>query len=69
MLKVWYHRGDESRHNFRFDPAAIRHDIHTHPEFCFEEFRTGKIVAAELHRLGFTVAGITGSNILRPINF
>ncbi|MEQ1523163.1 MAG: amidohydrolase, partial [Aestuariivirga sp.] len=38
---------------FAGELAAIRHDLHMHPELCFEEFRTGKIVAEELHRLGF----------------
>jgi metal-dependent amidase/aminoacylase/carboxypeptidase family protein len=30
--------------NFAGELAAIRHDLHMHPELCFEEFRTGKIV-------------------------
>ncbi|HWS05013.1 MAG TPA: amidohydrolase, partial [Burkholderiaceae bacterium] len=28
--------------------AAVRRDIHAHPELCFEEQRTADIVAAKL---------------------
>ena len=45
--------------------AAIRHDLHMHPELCFEEFRTSKIVAEELSRLGFKVTtGIAGTGVV-----
>ena len=35
--------------------AAIRHDLHAHPEMLFQEERTAKIVAEECRRLGFEV--------------
>ena len=51
--------------NFAGELAAIRHDLHMHPELCFEEFRTGKIVAAELQRLGFKVTtGVAGTGVV-----
>ena len=28
--------------------AAVRRDIHAHPELCFEEVRTADLVAAKL---------------------
>lgn len=34
---------------------ALRHDLHQHPELSFEEFRTSRLVAEELRRLGFHV--------------
>ncbi len=45
--------------------AVIRHDLHMHPELCFEEFRTAKIVAEELRKLGFAVTtGIAGTGVI-----
>ena len=32
--------------------AAIRRDIHAHPELCFEEERTADVIAKAAHRLG-----------------
>lgn len=32
--------------------AAIRHDLHAHPELCFEEVRTADVVAAKLTEWG-----------------
>ena len=50
---------------FAGELAAIRHDLHMHPELCFEEFRTAKIVAEELQRLGFVVAtGVAGTGVV-----
>jgi hippurate hydrolase len=44
---------------------AIRHDLHEHPELCFEEHRTSGIVAHELNRLGFSVTtGIAGTGVV-----
>ncbi len=50
---------------FAGELAAIRHDLHMHPELHFEEFRTSKIVAKELGKLGFTVTtGIAGTGVI-----
>ena len=50
---------------FAGELAAIRHDLHMHPELCFAEFRTSKIVAAELGKLGFEVTtGIAGTGVI-----
>ena len=50
---------------FAGELAAIRHDLHMHPELCFAEFRTSKIVAEELGKLGFAVtAGIAGTGVI-----
>ncbi len=47
------------------DLIAIRRDLHAHPELCFEEFRTAKIVAEELNRIGFKVTtGIAGTGVV-----
>jgi amidohydrolase len=43
--------------------AAIRRDIHAHPELCFEERRTADVVAAQLTQWGIPVhrgMGTTG---------
>jgi len=45
--------------------AAIRHDLHQHPELLFEEFRTSGIVARELARLGYQVTtGLGGTGVV-----
>ena len=50
---------------FAGELAAIRHDLHMHPELCFAEFRTSKIVAEELGKLGFAVTtGIAGTGVI-----
>ena len=47
------------------DLTAIRRDLHTHPELCFEEFRTSSLVAEELKRLGADVTtGIAGTGVI-----
>jgi hippurate hydrolase len=49
--------------------VAIRHDLHAHPELCFEEFRTSKIVAAELARLGFRVTtDLAGTGVIGTLS-
>jgi len=49
--------------------VAIRHDLHANPELCFEEFRTAKIIAGELARIGVPfVAGIAGTGIVATIS-
>ena len=43
--------------------AAVRRDIHSHPELCFEEVRTADIVAAKLAEWGIPMhrgMGTTG---------
>ena len=48
---------------------SIRHDLHAHPELCFEEFRTAKIVAAELAMLGVKVTtGVAGTGVVATIS-
>jgi len=45
------------------DMQIWRHDIHKHPELCFEEVRTAKIVAEKLRSWGLDVTegiGVTG---------
>jgi hippurate hydrolase len=45
--------------------VAIRRDLHQHPELCFQEHRTSKIVADELRRLGADVTtGIAGTGVI-----
>ena len=41
----------------------IRHDLHAHPELCYEELRSADVVAAKLGEWGIPVVrglGITG---------
>ena len=40
---------------FLAELAAIRHDIHAHPELAFSEVRTAEVVACELARCGLEV--------------
>jgi hippurate hydrolase len=45
--------------------AALRQDLHRHPETAFEEKRTSGVVAAELGRLGYRVTtGIAGTGVV-----
>ncbi|ARP85630.1 M20 aminoacylase family protein [Bordetella genomosp. 9] len=47
------------------DLAAIRRDIHAHPELCFEEFRTADVVAAKLQEWGVEVhRGLAGTGVV-----
>jgi hippurate hydrolase len=53
---------------YQDDLRAIRHDLHRHPELCFEETRTSGIVAGELQRLGYDVTtGIAGTGVIGTI--
>src|SRR5574343_1545830 len=45
----------ESILNGAAEIAAIRRDIHAHPELCFEELRTAEIVATKLTEWGIPV--------------
>jgi len=50
---------------FAGELAALRHDLHMHPELFYEESRTAAVVAKELTRLGFAVAtGIAGTGVV-----
>src|SRR5690606_21083867 len=43
--------------------AAVRRDIHAHPELCFEEVRTADVIAAKLTEWGIPIhrgLGTTG---------
>ncbi|WP_427183926.1 M20 aminoacylase family protein [Bordetella bronchialis] len=48
--------------------AAIRRDLHAHPELCFEEFRTADIVADKLQEWGIEVRrGLGGTGVVGTI--
>lgn len=50
---------------WRQDIAAIRRDIHAHPELAFEEFRTADVVAARLQEWGIEVdRGLGGTGVV-----
>ncbi len=50
---------------YKGELAAIRHDLHMHPELLFEEKRTSAIVARELARYGYEVtAGLAGTGVV-----
>ncbi len=45
--------------------AAIRRDIHAHPELAFGEWRTSDIVAQHLEKLGLVVhRGLAGTGVV-----
>ena len=45
--------------------VALRRDLHMHPELAFEEFRTSKIVAEELTKMGVAVtSGMAGTGVV-----
>ncbi len=45
--------------------AAIRRDIHAHPELCFEEHRTAELVAQQLTAWGIPVhRGLGGTGVV-----
>jgi len=47
------------------DIAAIRRDIHAHPELAFEEFRTADVVAAKLQEWGIEIdRGLGGTGVV-----
>lgn len=48
--------------------AALRRDLHAHPELAFEERRTAAVVAARLQELGIEVhAGLAGTGVVGVI--
>jgi hippurate hydrolase len=50
------------------DLAAIRRDLHAHPELCFEEFRTADVVADKLRAWGIEVhRGLGGTGVVGVI--
>jgi amidohydrolase len=45
--------------------AAIRRDIHAHPELCFEEVRTAELVASKLHEWDIPLQrGLGGTGVV-----
>jgi amidohydrolase len=45
--------------------AAIRRDLHAHPELCFEEVRTAELVASKLHEWGIPLQrGLGGTGVV-----
>ena len=45
--------------------AALRRDIHAHPELCFEERRTADLVATQLTQWGIPVdRGLGGTGVV-----
>ena len=45
--------------------AAVRRDIHAHPELCFEEVRTADVIAAKLAEWGIPVhRGLGGTGVV-----
>lgn len=55
------HRAIEAARQWQGELAAIRQDIHAHPELGMEEERTAALVAAELRRLGIEVTEGVGT--------
>lgn len=51
------------------DMVALRRDLHAHPELGLEEFRTSKVVATELARLGYSVTrGLAKTGVVATLN-
>ncbi|MEI2417175.1 M20 aminoacylase family protein [Orrella sp. JC864] len=49
--------------------AALRRDLHAHPELAFEEHRTAAIVARTLRGLGYSVqTGIAGTGVVGTLS-
>ena len=47
--------------------AAVRRDIHAHPELAYEENRTSDMVAAKLQKWGLEVTrGLGRTGLVRP---
>lgn len=50
---------------YRDYSVNFRHDFHKHPEIGFKEFRSSKIIAEELTRLGYSVqSGVAGTGVI-----
>lgn len=50
---------------WREEIAALRRDIHAHPELAFEEFRTADLVARRLQDWGIEVdRGLGGTGVV-----
>jgi hippurate hydrolase len=53
---------------FHTELRQIRHDIHAHPELCFEEHRTADVVAAKLTEWGIPIVrGMGGTGVVGMI--
>jgi amidohydrolase len=51
--------------SFQQELAAIRHDIHSHPELAYQEFRTADVVAEKLKLWGLEVdRGLGGTGVV-----
>lgn len=60
---------EEQISRYAHELAAIRHDLHRHPELLFDLPRTSGIVARELAALGFAVTtGIAGSGVVGTLS-
>ncbi len=58
------HAHDELHHRI----AALRRDLHAHPELAFDERRTSDVVVAHLERLGIeTHRGLAGTGVVARI--
>ncbi|AUW45831.1 M20 aminoacylase family protein [Rhizobium leguminosarum] len=57
------------RHALHAEMTAWRHDLHTHPEFGFEEQRTSAFVAAKLREFGLdeVVEGVGGTGVVATL--
>lgn len=56
---------DLSKQGFLTDIAALRRDIHAHPELAYQEHRTADIVARELAAYGLPVhRGLAGTGVV-----
>lgn len=56
---------EDTLRSFAAEMTALRHDLHQHPELCFEEHRTADIVARELAAYGYQVTtGIAETGVI-----
>jgi hippurate hydrolase len=59
----------ETIREFQSELAAIRHDLHAHPELAFEEQRTSDIVAQRLQEWGIEVhRGLAKTGVVGVVN-
>lgn len=59
---------DQLARNYNEDVISLRRDFHAHPELSNREFRTAKIVAEELEKLGFEVqTGVAHTGVVATL--